>query len=77
MSHTVTVEEAASRFADLISSLHPGDEITVTSRDRAVAKITAAEAAPVRLRRAGAGKGKLHIIKEDDEHLEDFKEDMQ
>ena len=77
MSQTVTIKDAASRLADLIFSLQPGDEITVTSGDQPVAKIVPADTAqPIRRRRAGAGKGMLHIIKEDEEHLEDFKDYM-
>jgi antitoxin (DNA-binding transcriptional repressor) of toxin-antitoxin stability system len=74
MSQTVTIEEAASHLADLIAGLHPGEEITLTSGNRAIAKIVPAEVKPVR--RPGAAKGMLHILKEDDEHLEDFKDYM-
>jgi len=74
MSHTVTIADAASRLADLISSLHPGDEITLTSENRPVAKIIPEPAS--QRRHAGACKGMLVINREDDEHLADFKEYM-
>ena len=74
MSHTLTIEEAASRLAELVSELQPGDEITLTSREKPVAKIVP-EKPPIR-RRAGACKGMLTIVREDNSHLEDFKEYM-
>ena len=74
MSHTLTVEDAAARLAELVSELKPGDEITLMSKDKPVAKIVP-EKLPTR-RRAGACKGMLTIIREDDSHLEDFKEYM-
>ena len=76
MTYTITIEEAANRLADLVSALLPGEEITLTSHDKAVAKIVPAETKPAPRRRAGAAKGMLHIIKEDDEHLADFKDYM-
>ena len=74
MSYTLTVEEAAARLAELVSELQPGDEITLTSREKPVAKIVPEEL-PIR-RRAGACKGMLTVIREDDSHLEEFKEYM-
>ncbi len=74
MSQTITIEEAASHLADLILSLHPGEEITLTSGSRPVAKIVP-EFAPPR-RQAGVCKGMLVINREDDEHLADFKDYM-
>jgi antitoxin (DNA-binding transcriptional repressor) of toxin-antitoxin stability system len=74
MSHTVKVEEFGGRLADLIASLNPGDEIMLTSEDRPVAKIVPQAAKP--RRQPGACKGMLTILKEDDEHLADFKDYM-
>jgi len=74
MSYTLTIAEAAARLEELVSELQPGDEITLTSREKPVAKIVS-ESPPVR-RRAGACKGMLTIVREDDSHLEEFKEYM-
>jgi len=74
MSHVLTVEEAAVRLAELVSELKPGDEITLMSQEKPVAKIVP-EKLPIR-RRAGACKGMLTIVREDDSHLEEFKEYM-
>lgn len=74
MSYTVTVEDAANRLADLISNLHPGDEITVLSENQPVARIIPPPSIP--RRRIGACKGMLIINREDDSHLVDFKDYM-
>jgi antitoxin (DNA-binding transcriptional repressor) of toxin-antitoxin stability system len=77
MSHTITIEEAAGRLAELVNGLLPGDEIKLTSQDRAVARILP-EPPQAQLPRCGFGacKGMLTIIREDDEHLADFKDYM-
>ena len=64
MSHILTVEEAAVRLTELIAELQPGDEITLTSREKPVAKIVP-EKQPIH-RRAGACKGMMTIVREDD-----------
>lgn len=73
MSHTVTVEEAASRLADLVAHLNPGDEITLLAHNRPVAKIV-----PQPRRRAGFAKGMIteNPKMPDDVHLKDFQDYM-
>jgi len=74
---TVTLEEARARLPQLIGRLAPGEEITSTEEGRPVAKIVGRGVPPARKpRRPGSAKGKLIILKEDDEHLEDFQEYM-
>ena len=76
MSATITVEEAQAHLKELIGNLAPGEELVITEGQRPVAKIVG-QGAPVRKpRRAGSAKGKLVILKEDDEHLKDFEEYM-
>jgi antitoxin (DNA-binding transcriptional repressor) of toxin-antitoxin stability system len=75
MSHTVSIEQAAARLADLIGMLKPGDEIVLTEHERPVARIIPSTPTVVQ-RKAGSCKGMLIIRKEDDEHLDDFKEYM-
>ena len=74
MSQTIPIEEAAAHLVELVSTLRPGDEITLTSHDQAVATITPKK--PRRERRFGTCKGMMTVIKEDDEHLADFKDYM-
>ena len=77
MSATITVEEAQAHLKELIGNLAPGEELVITEGQRPVAKIVG-QGTPVRNpRRAGSAKGKLVILKEDDEHLKDFEEYME
>ena len=75
MTRTMPIEEANGRLAEIVFGLHPGEEITLTSENEPVAAIIP-KRRPHR-RRRGTCKGMLTIIKEDDEHLADFKDYMQ
>ena len=78
MTRTMPVEEAASHLDDIVSNLQPGDEVAVTARNgRVVRIIPDSGAKPIRHRQGGAGKGRLIILQEDDEHLADFREYME
>jgi antitoxin (DNA-binding transcriptional repressor) of toxin-antitoxin stability system len=72
---TVTLEEAQSRLSKLIEALPPGEEVIVTRDDKPVARIIAEPAIPGRPV-PGRCKGMLTVIREDDEHLNDFAEYM-
>jgi antitoxin (DNA-binding transcriptional repressor) of toxin-antitoxin stability system len=68
---SVTIEEAQKTLPDLIAKLKPGDELIITRNQQPVAQMKAIdEAAQPRF---GSCQGKLVIVAEDDEHLEDFK----
>ena len=71
MSHTVSVEQAADKLAELVGMLRPGDEIVLTECDRPVARIVPSASAGDQ-RRAGNCKGMLIVRREGDEHLKDF-----
>ena len=75
---TITMEEAQAKLPQLIGRLAPGEEITILDAEgrRAVAKLVGQDAAPRRPRKPGSARGKLEILKEDDEHLKDFEEHM-
>ena len=66
----VSIEQAQAELPKLIERLGPGDEVEITVNDQIVAKIVGQK----RLRQFGLGKGKLKVVREDDEHLGDFKE---
>jgi antitoxin (DNA-binding transcriptional repressor) of toxin-antitoxin stability system len=76
MSATITVEEAQAHLKELIGNLAPGEELIITEGQRPVAKIVGQRATALKRRRPGSAKGKLVILKEDDEHLKDFEEYM-
>jgi antitoxin (DNA-binding transcriptional repressor) of toxin-antitoxin stability system len=74
---TLTPAEAVQKLEELLPAMRAGDEITVSSGSGPVTKIVLSEAkAKPRRRQGGSAKGTLHIIKEDDEHLQDFKDYM-
>jgi antitoxin (DNA-binding transcriptional repressor) of toxin-antitoxin stability system len=72
---TVTIEEAQKSLPELIASLKPGDELIITQDAKPVAQVVPVEATAPQPQ-FGSCKGKLIILAEDDEHLEDFKEYM-
>jgi antitoxin (DNA-binding transcriptional repressor) of toxin-antitoxin stability system len=72
MMSEISVQEAQSRLAELIANLRPGEEVEITQGNQTVARLIGQK----RQRQFGLGKGKLTILQEDDEHLEDFKEYM-
>lgn len=76
MSSTVTIEEAQAHLVELISKLVPGEEVIITQNEQPVAKLVLQPAPVRRPRQPGSAKGKLIILAEDEEHLEDFKEYM-
>jgi prevent-host-death family protein len=72
---TITVEEAQARLSQLIDGLAPGEELVITRNARPIAQLVGLPVEkphPV----PGRGRGKLIIVSEDDEHLEDFQDYM-
>ncbi len=76
---TLTLEDAQTRLSEVVRSLSPGDELTITDGARTVAKLVAAPADPPAGRQRpapGLLKGRLTILSDDDDHLKDFEEYM-
>ena len=70
---SVTIEEAQSRFSELISSLGPGDEVQIVQGDRAVAKLVGQMDAPRRARSPGSARDRILYMADDfDAPLDDF-----
>lgn len=69
---SISVEEAQAKLSELIAQLQPGEELEITRDHETVAKLVRQK----RARKFGLGKGKLTIVSEDDEHLDDFREYM-
>ena len=75
MSHTVSIEQAAAKLAELVGMLKPGDEIVLTDHDEPIARILPSSRARAG-RKAGTCKGMLIIHQEDEGHLAHFGEYM-
>jgi antitoxin (DNA-binding transcriptional repressor) of toxin-antitoxin stability system len=73
---TITLADAQARLPTLIATLKPGEELLIVDGDRPVARLVGEAPAGRQARKPGSAIGELTIIKEDDEHLEDFKEYM-
>ena len=69
---SISIEQAQAELSKLIENLQPGEEVEITKDNQTVAKLVGQK----RQRQFGLGKGKLTILQEDDEHLDDFKEYM-
>jgi antitoxin (DNA-binding transcriptional repressor) of toxin-antitoxin stability system len=70
--NAITVEQAQAHLPELIDRLKPGEELEITKGNRTVAKIVSQR----QPRHFGLGKGKLAILKVDDEYLKDFEDYM-
>lgn len=68
----ISIEQAQAELPELIDKLQPGQVVTITRNNQAIATLVG----QTRQRQFGLGKGKLTIVREDDEHLVDFKEYM-
>jgi prevent-host-death family protein len=72
-----TIEEAQAKLSELIDKLAPGEEVIITRNEQPVAKLVGQQRPIRKPRRPGSAKGKLVILAEDDEHLQDFKDYME
>ncbi len=72
----VSVEEAQANLPELIAKLTADQPCVILQGSRPVAQIVVT---PPELGRPipGRGKGKMIVVSEDDEHLEDFREYME
>ena len=75
MTKMVDLKVAQTTLSELVAGLTAEDEIVILKDNRPVAKLvaTAAARAP---RIPGLMKGKLTVLAEDDEHLQEFEEYM-
>ena len=76
MSATVTIEEAQAHLVELIDKLTPGEEVVIIRNEQPIARLVGEPPHVRKPRQPGSAKGKLIILAEDEEHLEDFKEYM-
>jgi antitoxin (DNA-binding transcriptional repressor) of toxin-antitoxin stability system len=72
----VTIEETQVKLPEIIDKLAPGEELIITRDNQPIAKLVGQQRHARKPRQPGGAKGKLIILVEDDEHLEDFKEYM-
>jgi antitoxin (DNA-binding transcriptional repressor) of toxin-antitoxin stability system len=72
----VSLEEAQARLPELIGQVQQGEEVLITREEQAVARLVSTPPGSLPPRQPGSAVGKLTILSDDDEHLEDFREYM-
>ena len=76
MSPTITLEEAQSQLAELISQLGPGEEVVITHNQQPIARLLPVKTKP--LRKLGTMRGSVKYVAPDfDAPLDDFQEYME
>ncbi|HUY87616.1 MAG TPA: type II toxin-antitoxin system prevent-host-death family antitoxin [Pirellulales bacterium] len=73
---TISVDEAQAKLKELIHQLAPGEVVIITENQRPVAKLVSEPARQPKPRAPGNCKGMIHLLVEDEEHLEGFSEYM-
>ncbi len=68
----IPLEEAQSRLSELIAGLRPGEELQITRDHQPIARLVAESPRLRKPRQPGSAVGRLVIISDDEEHLEDF-----
>jgi len=74
---TIPLSDAQANLEALVHGLKPGEELVITENDQPLARLVAEGKSARRGRQPGSAIGKLTIISEDDEHLDDFREYME
>ena len=75
---TVSLAEAQAKLAELIHSLHFGEEVLIIENDQPIARLLAAQPQPHQPRRPGSLRGTvLHMADDFNAPLDDFKEYME
>jgi antitoxin (DNA-binding transcriptional repressor) of toxin-antitoxin stability system len=75
MQTVMALEDIKDTLVQLIERLSPGDEVILTRDKQPVGRLLRTGTAR-KPRKAGSAKGKLILLREDDEHLQDFAEYM-
>ncbi len=75
---SITVEQAQADLPAVIATLQAGEALIITDGGKPVARLTSeAQTRQVTKRRQpGSAAGRLTIVSEDDEHLDDFEDYM-
>jgi prevent-host-death family protein len=76
MLATVSVEEAAANFAELLSRVTAGEEVVIAREGRPVARLAPVENGPSRRRIPDLDKGKIWMAPDFDEPLPEFEKEF-
>ncbi len=67
---TVTIAEAKAHLEEIVGRLAPGESIVITQDDKPVAQLSTPT--PTTAPQFGFWQGKLDVVADDEEHLQDF-----
>ncbi|MFO7903102.1 MAG: hypothetical protein R6U98_10595 [Pirellulaceae bacterium] len=68
----LTVQQAQADLPAVIADLKPGEVVIITDGGKPVARLTPEPQSRREHRQPGSAVGRLTILSEDDEHLDDF-----
>ncbi|HEV3263067.1 MAG TPA: hypothetical protein VG013_39905 [Gemmataceae bacterium] len=73
MSSFIALADVQAQLSEILDRMHPGEQLFVTGSDGHILATFIKEAPPrTTPRQPGSAVGKLVILAEDDEHLQDF-----
>jgi antitoxin (DNA-binding transcriptional repressor) of toxin-antitoxin stability system len=72
----LTVQDAQTRFPELIANLQPGEIVQIMEGEKIVARLVAEVEGSRKPRKPGSAVGTLKILADDDEHLQAFEDYM-
>jgi len=72
----LALEEIQHNFAEVVVGLQPGEVVQIVLGDKVIARLTGEQTPIKKKRQAGSAIGSLTILADDNEHLEDFSDDM-
>jgi len=76
MQATVSVEEAASNFAELLARVTAGEEVVIASEGKPVARLAPVEKGVPRQRIPDLDKGKIWVAPDFDDPLPEFEKEF-
>ena len=74
--NSISIEQAQSELPKIISNLKAGETVVITEHGIPVARLSPEVGRLLKQRKPGSAVGRLAILSEDEEHLNDFREYM-
>ena len=75
MTH-ITLTEAQQHLSEIIAGLTPGETIQIFQDDRPIARLIIEIPTLLKPRKPGSAIGTFTIVSDDDDHLQDFNDDL-
>ena len=68
----ISLDEVQAKLPEIVHGLGEGDEVVIVEGKRPVARLLGPVPTKRRSRMPGSARGRLTVLVDDDEHLEDF-----